>query len=116
MTERCPWLTHLSSFAAASIRMKLLAWADGGDGVLRDVDVSLCEDLNTAMIWASTRMAPTYMPASLCRRPLRMKTILTAAIGARRSPAKVKKIAAVAAVAATQNIFRTIGAVHLVES
>ena len=53
MTARCPWLTHLSSYAAASIRLRLAAWADDGDGILREVQVSLCEDGKTAMVMAT---------------------------------------------------------------
>ena len=53
MTARCPWLTHLSSYAAASIRLRLAAWADDGDGKIRDPQVSICEDLETVMVTAT---------------------------------------------------------------
>ena len=47
------YLRHITSYAAASMRLRLRAWDDGGDGVLRNVQVNLCEDLKTAMIWAT---------------------------------------------------------------
>lgn len=43
----------ITSYAAASMRLHLAAWEDGGDGTLRNVQVNLCEDLETAMIWAT---------------------------------------------------------------
>ena len=50
-SEAC--LRHIESFAAAAMRLCLAAWDDGGDGVLRDVQVSLCEDLKSVMVLAT---------------------------------------------------------------
>ena len=46
-------LRHIRSYAAASMHLHLAAWHDGGDGVLRDVSVSLCEDFKTVMVYAT---------------------------------------------------------------
>ena len=38
--------------AAASLRLGLAIWDDNGDGILRDVEAVLCEDLRSVMIYA----------------------------------------------------------------
>jgi len=54
-SDREVCLRHIRSYAAASVRLHLDAWAGGGDGVLRDVQISLCEDLRSVMVMATHR-------------------------------------------------------------
>jgi len=54
MSAQCPWLTHLSSFAACSLRLKLAALDNGGD-CLHDVSVALSEDGKFVSIEATHR-------------------------------------------------------------
>jgi hypothetical protein len=34
------------------MRLHLAAWDDDGDGVLRDIEINLCEDFRSVMVWA----------------------------------------------------------------
>lgn len=69
-TQRSAWGSNKTfAGAAASMRLHLAAWDEGDDGVLRDVQVNLCEDLKTAMIWATHKngsdlYASFVLPAS----------------------------------------------------
>jgi len=45
-------LRFIASYARASMHLHLAAWSDDGDGKLRDVDVVLCEDNRSVMIYA----------------------------------------------------------------
>ena len=46
-------LRFITSYARASMHLHLSAWSDDGEGRLRDVEVVLCEDGRSVMIYAA---------------------------------------------------------------